>query len=70
LDKLCFERIKNRTEDCENLFPINNTITTTEPDPSTDPPDANNESEMEESINDLNVGRRQKTKDNGISFRN
>ena len=66
MDKLCFERIKNRTENCENLFPI----TTTEPDPSTDPPDASNESEMEESINDLNVGRRQKTKDNGISFRN
>ena len=66
MDKLCFERIKNRTEDCEKLFPINNTITTTEPDPSTDPPDASNESELEESINDF--GRRQNTNDNGITF--
>ena len=62
MDRLCFERIKNRKEDCENLFPI----TTTEPDPSTDPPDASNESELEESINDF--GRRQNTKDNGITF--
>ena len=70
MDKLCFERIKNRTEDCEKLFPINNTITTTEPDPSTDPPDASHESEMEESINDFNEVRRQNTKDDGITFRN
>ena len=68
MDKLCFERIKNRTEDCEKLFPINNTITTTEPDPSTDPPDASNESELEESINYF--GRRQNTKDDGITSRN